>query len=125
MLFTEKPGRPDTPLITGTDDSSVALKWTPPASDGGSPIFNYIIEYRSIGSYKWIQANTDKKVPELTYSVQKLKKGAEYEFRIAAENRAGVGEFSPPTEPVKVVKPLCKFILNLILLKCVVYFCCT
>ena len=103
-------------MITGTDDSSVALKWIPPVSDGGSPILNYIIEYRSFGSYKWIQANTDKKVPELTYSVQKLKKDAEYEFRIAAENHVGVGEFSPPTEPIKVFKPLGEFMLDYLLL---------
>ncbi|KAK7507540.1 hypothetical protein BaRGS_00001475, partial [Batillaria attramentaria] len=100
------PSRPGTPDITGTDKSSVALKWAPPESDGGSPITNYVVQYRPSGTTQWIRANETMTVPDTTFSVTGLKENAEYEFRVAAENRAGVGEASSPTKPVKVIKPI-------------------
>ena len=45
----EKPGRPGVPEITSIDRTKIGLKWKPPKSDGGSPIFNYVVEYRVEG----------------------------------------------------------------------------
>ena len=78
----------------------MSLKWKPPESDGGADIFNYVIEYRVEGGFKWVKANADN-VPALEYTVKGLKKDTNYEFRISAENRAGVGPASEPTAPVK------------------------
>ncbi|ESO99761.1 hypothetical protein LOTGIDRAFT_141663, partial [Lottia gigantea] len=103
-MFTV-PGRPAAPEVTGTDKKSAALKWTPPESDGGSPITNYIIEYRPKGSFNWTKAN-DSTVPDTTFSVTGLREKSEYQFRISAENRAGVGEPSEPTKPVLVEEPI-------------------
>lgn len=100
------PGRPGIPDVTGTDKSSVALKWTAPESDGGSPIFNYVVEHRPAGSSQWIRSNETLTVPDTTFSVTGLKENKEYEFRVSAENKAGVGEASKSTPPVKVVKPI-------------------
>lgn len=86
----------------------MALKWTPPETDGGSPITNYVVQYRPISATQWIQANEAFIVPDTTFSVTGLRENAEYVFRVAAENRAGAGEPSSPTKPVKVVKPLGK-----------------
>lgn len=105
IIFTDKPGPPSTPEIMGTDSSSVALKWTPPEDDGGSPIFNYVIEHRLVGAFRWTTAN-DVAVPETTFSVTGLTENSEYEFRVSAENKAGVGQPSPPTKPVKVQAPI-------------------
>ncbi len=49
----EKPGRPGVPDITAVDRNKIALKWAPPKSDGGSPIFNYVIEYRVEGQWQF------------------------------------------------------------------------
>ena len=104
---TDKPGPPGMPEVTGTDNKSVALKWTVPESDGGAPIFNYVVEYRLETSRSWERANLKgDNVAETTYSVQGLREGKEYCFRVSAENKAGVGEPSKPTAPVKVVKPI-------------------
>ena len=103
---TAVPGKPGTPDITGTDKSSVALKWVAPDSDGGSPITNYLVQFRLSGSTQWLLANDTVTVPDTTFSVTGLKEGKEYEFRVAAQNRAGTGEFSAPTKPVKVIKPI-------------------
>ena len=99
-LDTEKPGKPDAPEIGKTTEKSVSLKWKPPSSDGGAEIFNYVIEYRAEGAFKWVKANEDH-IPVTEYTVKGLKKDNNYEFRISAENRAGVGPASEPTAPVK------------------------
>ena len=82
------------------------LTWQPPKSDGGAEITNYVIEYRGEGAFKWIRANPDEIVPETKYTVKGLKEGQDYEFRVAAENKAGVGPASEPSSPVKAEEPL-------------------
>ncbi len=52
------------------------------------------------GQFKWIRANKDE-VPETEYTVRGLQEDSLYEFRIAAENRAGVGPCSENSQPVK------------------------
>ena len=77
------------------------LSWRRPKSDGGSEIFTYIVEYRAEGAFKWIRATSDH-VPETTFMVKKLESDIMYEFRVTAENKAGTGPPSDPTEPVHV-----------------------
>jgi titin len=87
------------------------LTWNPPESDGGADIFNYVVEYQAEGDKKWTKANKDN-VKDTKYTVTGLKKGKLYKFRISAENKAGVGPASGPTELVKVEEPLGKSYLN-------------
>ena len=82
------------------DRSKVSLSWRAPKDDGGSEIFNYVIEYRAEGAFKWRRANVDH-VPDRKYTVRGLEEDTLYEFRVAAENKAGVGPYSESTGPVK------------------------
>ncbi|KAK3083483.1 hypothetical protein FSP39_023775 [Pinctada imbricata] len=100
-----KPEAPEAPEIPGTDKSSAALKWSPPEDDGGAPILGYHIEQRQTSSPKWTKVN-DALIPENTFSVAGLKEGSEYEFRVSAENKAGVGPVSKPSKPVKIIAPV-------------------
>ncbi|XP_070549136.1 immunoglobulin superfamily member 22-like [Ptychodera flava] len=61
-------------------------KWTPPASDGGSPITNYVIEKRDTARDRWSKA-TKEPVSETTFTITDLIEGNEYEFRISTETR--------------------------------------
>lgn len=88
----------------GTDKSSVALKWSPPSKDGGDAV-DYVIEYRRRGSPTWKRANSVP-VQETNFSVTGLKEGDEYEFRITAQNKAGLGPSSEVSQVVKVEAPL-------------------
>ena len=102
---TDKPGKPDAPEIVSTTNTTATLKWQPPKDDGGAEIFNYVVEYRAEGAFKWLRANQEK-VPKTAYQVKGLDKGVTYEFRVAAENKAGVGPASDPTKPVQIKEPV-------------------
>ena len=108
MFFhLDKPGKPGVPDIKSTAKDSASLSWTPPKSDGGSEIFNYVIEYRAEGAFQWVRSNKDN-VPDTSYTVKGLKEDVVYQFRIAAENKAGVGPYSDNTAPTKVQEPVSK-----------------
>ena len=78
----------------------MTLSWTPPDSDGGAPITKYILEKKEAFSSRWSEVT---KVTSTEFKVTGLKEGSEYQFRVSAENKAGVGKPSEPSES-KVAK---------------------
>jgi len=102
---TEKPGKPLSLEIVRTLKTGASLKWQPPKSDGGAEITNYVLEHRVESGVKWVKA-TDDKVTDTAYTLKSLKPDMVYEFRVSAENRAGVGPASDPTSPVKIVEQI-------------------
>ena len=85
------------------DRTQITISWSPPKSDGGSPVTGYIIEKKETTSSRWTKAHRDS-VSETTLTVRDLIEGKEYEFRVAAVNKAGTGPFSEPSEP-RITKP--------------------
>ena len=79
--------------------SSAAFQWAIPESDGGSPITNYVIEYRKVGDKKWLKANKGEVISDTNFTLSGTAEEVDYEFRVAAENKAGIGPYSPPSEP--------------------------
>lgn len=107
-LSPDKPGPPGVPTVAGMDNTSVALRWASPEDDGGCPVSNYNVEYRRVGSRTWTKANENIAVPDCNYTVKGLKEDAEYEFRVTADNKAGTGQPSEITEPIKIKEPVGK-----------------
>ncbi|XP_038047566.1 titin-like, partial [Patiria miniata] len=99
----DAPGAPEKPEVTAVDKTQITISWSPPESDGGSPITGYIIEKKDTSSTRWTKAHRDS-VTETTLTVKDLIEGKEYEFRVAAVNKAGTGPFSAPSEP-RITKP--------------------
>uniref|UniRef100_A0A1I7S352 non-specific serine/threonine protein kinase n=1 Tax=Bursaphelenchus xylophilus TaxID=6326 RepID=A0A1I7S352_BURXY len=98
----DAPGKMDKPDVVDWDKDHVDLEWKPPASDGGAPIEEYVIEKKDSGG-RWVEA---ERVPVGTTkaTVGGLTPGEEYQFRIAAKNKGGIGEFSDPSNSV-IAKP--------------------
>uniref|UniRef100_A0A673GNE0 Titin n=1 Tax=Sinocyclocheilus rhinocerous TaxID=307959 RepID=A0A673GNE0_9TELE len=102
-----RPDPPQTPEITAVTKDSVVLCWGAPASNGGSEITNYRIEKRDRISLRWVKCNK-RNVTDLQFKVTALVPGHEYEFRVFAENAAGISEPSPSSPFVKATDTLFK-----------------
>ena len=81
----------------------MTVSWTPPQSDGGTPIIGYFVERKSDTSSRWVRVNKDL-VSDTMLTVTDLTEKSEYQFRVYAENKAGVGPASEPSDK-HVAKP--------------------
>ncbi|PKU36011.1 immunoglobulin-like and fibronectin type iii domain-containing protein 1 isoform x1 [Limosa lapponica baueri] len=93
------PGAPDPPEIVSASRDTITISWKTPRKTGTSRIVGYIVQKRKKGATTWLPVNNvpiaDKKL-----KMTNLKKGLQYEFRVAAVNAAGVGDASEPSQPV-------------------------
>lgn len=71
----------------------VTIRWNPPASNGGSAITRYVVQYSANGGSTWLNATIPAST-RTTASVLNLTNGVGYVFRVAAVNAAGTGRFS-------------------------------
>uniref|UniRef100_A0A8C5DTH0 Titin n=1 Tax=Gouania willdenowi TaxID=441366 RepID=A0A8C5DTH0_GOUWI len=102
VIATAEPASPKRLDILDTTDSSVTLGWLKPEHDGGSRIQGYVIEAKPKGGDKWMVVTTTK---NLTYVVDKLNKGDEYDFRVKARNESGCSKAKETLAPVLVKEP--------------------
>jgi titin len=86
---------PDAPIsLTGSaGDAQVSLSWTAPASNGGSAVTDYEVEYSLDGGSSW-SPFADGTSTTTSATVTGLTNGTSYVFRVAAVNVAGTGSFS-------------------------------
>ncbi|XP_019328286.1 PREDICTED: immunoglobulin-like and fibronectin type III domain-containing protein 1 isoform X6 [Aptenodytes forsteri] len=93
------PGAPDPPKIVSASRDTITISWKAPCKTGSSQIVGYIVQKRKKGTVTWLPVNSvpiaDKKL-----KMTNLKKGLQYEFRVAAVNAAGIGDASEPSQPV-------------------------
>ena len=97
---TTVPGTP-TNLVATPGNNQVALSWTAP-SNGGSPITDYTIEYRT-GSNPFAPF-THTPSTSTSITVTGLTNGVSYDFRVSAKNSIGTGTPSS-TVSAKPVAP--------------------
>ncbi|MCK9408260.1 MAG: fibronectin type III domain-containing protein [Bacteroidetes bacterium] len=87
----DAPGAPTG--VSGTPlNTSVALSWTAPTSNGGSAITNYVIESSTNGT-TWIPFSHAPSVAT-SATVTGLTNGTAYTFRVSATNNIGTGATS-------------------------------
>lgn len=109
----DEPDAPGRPEAVDWDKDHVDLQWTPPVSDGGSPITGYIIEKREKGQTKWTKAAEVPATAGCKGTAPNLDEGVEYEFRVRAVNAAGPGNPSEASKPVTTKPRKCKFFKKL------------
>ena len=93
------PGTPTSPLVSGGNTQMFA-SWTAPASDGGSAITGYVIQYRRTSTNTYTTYGTVGNV--LEYTISGLTNGLIYVFRVAAVNAVGTGSYSADSASVTV-----------------------
>uniref|UniRef100_A0A8B9NAY8 Titin n=1 Tax=Accipiter nisus TaxID=211598 RepID=A0A8B9NAY8_9AVES len=101
------PGPPKALEITNITKDSMTVCWSRPDSDGGSEIIGYIVEKRDRAGIRWIKCNK-RRITDLRLRVTGLTEDHEYEFRVSAENAAGVSEPSQVSPYFKACDPMFK-----------------
>jgi len=92
---------PSQPDVIEWNQRCMTIRWMDPIDDGGMPVTGYTIECRCNGGPWQLWETLDSK--ENKAVMQKLQKGAEYQFRVYAVNKAGKSEPSHPSR-AKVAK---------------------
>jgi titin len=89
------PSVPAAPTsVAGTaGDAQVSLTWSAPASNGGSVITDYVVQYSSNGGTNWTTFN-DGTSTSVSAVVTGLTNGTTYIFKVAAVNSVGTGNYS-------------------------------
>ncbi|KAL2295540.1 hypothetical protein Nmel_017955 [Mimus melanotis] len=98
------PGAPDPPEIISTSRDTITISWKTPCKTGASQILGYIVQKRKKGTVTWLPV-TNVPVRDKKLKVPSLKKGVQYEFRVAAVNAAGTGQPSDPSKPAFAQDP--------------------
>jgi len=94
------PGAP-TGVVATAGDSQATLSWAPPASNGGSPITDYVVEYKRLSDANWTTfTRSASTTPNAV--VTGLSNGFNYEFRVTARNAQGLGTPSAKSNGVTV-----------------------
>ena len=84
---------PGSATATPSADRAVTLSWQAPADDGGSPVSDYVVQYRVQGSGTWTTL-ADGTSTATTATVTGLTVGTIYELRVAAVTAPGTGAWS-------------------------------
>ena len=85
------PGKPLNPAIS-TDprrSDDVTLTWSAPASDGGSVVTSYVVQWKS-GDEAY-DAEREAQADNTSYTFTALTHATEYTFRVMATNEHGNG----------------------------------
>uniref|UniRef100_A0A3P9Q123 Titin n=1 Tax=Poecilia reticulata TaxID=8081 RepID=A0A3P9Q123_POERE len=90
--------------VTSVTSGAMTICWERPVSDGGSSICGYVIEKREKTGLRWCRVNK-KPVYDLRVKASNLREGSEYEYRVFAENAAGLSAPSTPCPLTKAEDP--------------------
>lgn len=93
------PGPPTNLHVVQATKSVMIIAWSKPDNDGGSPVIGYHIECKDQSSILWTKLNRSP-VTENHFKVTSIEEGLIYEFRVCAENMAGLGHCSKASDPV-------------------------
>ena len=101
-LSSDKPSAPQNFHVSSSTGESVTLSWSPPRDNGGSNITDYILEKREALRMIWKPVATTS---DTKHTITRLSEGTQYVFRIAAQNKVGVGEFVDLSKAVAAKSP--------------------
>jgi hypothetical protein len=94
---SKMPITPNAPtnVIAAGGNGQVILSWNEPTWNGGvHPIASYTIQQSTDGGTTWMTAVSSTPTLETVYTVTGLNNGTKYQFRVAASNAAGLGDYS-------------------------------
>ncbi|XP_041718014.2 M-protein, striated muscle isoform X2 [Coregonus clupeaformis] len=101
------PGPPHDLQVTEVRANTLVLLYKPPVYQGRDPVNGFYIDIKEADAEEEAWRGVNEKAVSTNYmKIKILKEGETYVFRVRAQNKAGVGKASEPTEPVLAeIKP--------------------
>ena len=91
----DRPTEPISLTVTGGTSQELNVSWEPPASNGGSAVTGYTVQWKeAVGSWDTPADVSDATVTGTTYTITGLSDGVTYTVRVFATNIAGDGPAS-------------------------------
>lgn len=100
LFIIDKPDAPGQPNAMNITNNSLILVWQEPKKDNGSPITNYIVEYKESKAKNWKEYN--EFITEQHVKIKNLKHNVNYVFRVYAINKAGKSLPSHESQPILI-----------------------
>ena len=99
------PGPPQNVRARSTGPHSILLAWDRPGSDRGARVTGYAIQRIGPDDNDWITHRANTGTTATTFTDTGLEPVTRYQYRVAAINRVGPGEFapSPPALPAAAI----------------------
>ncbi|MDE2806520.1 MAG: fibronectin type III domain-containing protein [Gemmatimonadota bacterium] len=99
------PGPPQNVRAGSTGPNSILLAWDRPETDGGERITGYAIQRIGPNDNSWIIHRSDTRTTATTFTDTGLEPVTRYQYRVAAINRVGRGEWAPlpPALPASAI----------------------
>ena len=97
------PNAPGEPEINEIGNDFVSLSWSKPGDNGGE-ITGYWVEKKEKQSEKWIKCNLTP-IQSTSCNIPNLIEDKSYEFRVFAENAAGLSQPSMGSKQVHIIDP--------------------
>ncbi|XP_042164873.1 myomesin-1 isoform X7 [Oncorhynchus tshawytscha] len=95
------PGPPHDLQVTEVRANTLVLLYKPPVYQGRDPVNGFYIDIKEADAEEEAWRGVNEKAILTNYmKIKILKEGETYVFRVRAQNKAGVGKASEPTEPV-------------------------
>lgn len=101
LLPSGPPGSMRKPTIEYITENSIALSWSAPLNDGGSPITRYSVIVSTEDGKTLV--THDFPTTATSCLLDTLEPGKMYRFRVRAVNESGSGEASEATEAVRML----------------------
>ena len=89
------PGGPQNVRARSTGPKSILLAWDRPETDGGERVTGYAIQRIGPDDNDWVTHRSNTGTTATTFTDSGLEPVTRYQYRVAAINRVGTGEFAP------------------------------
>jgi hypothetical protein len=100
------PGAPTIGTASNVSSGVTLVTWSPPSSDGGSPITAYVVQSLYRVGNSWAFGPSAISGPyQMQHRVPGLTGGTQYWFRVTAHNAVGAGPHSKVTQPGLTASP--------------------
>jgi hypothetical protein len=91
------------PIALETDYKQITLNWLPPSDNGDANITEYNLQYGIYSGVTYIDKWYEAGISNTTsFILENLELDSSYVFKVAAKNSAGLGEYSPYSNPVTI-----------------------